>query len=200
VREVAKLGCGVFLDLKFHDIPSTVSGAMKSVAALAGVRLVNMHALGGAEAMRAAAESLRSVIPDASQGPKLLGVTILTSMDEEAIHAVGLAGRLSTHAIRLARLAKKCGLDGVVSSAREAAAIRQACGRNFIILVPGVRPHTVGAKNLRDDQARTATPAEAIRSGADYIVVGRPITAAADPVAAAKAVLQEIESALRDRV
>jgi orotidine-5'-phosphate decarboxylase len=200
VREVAALGCGVFLDLKFHDIPSTVSGAMRAVATLPGVRLVNMHALGGAELMRAAAESLRTAIPNGSERPKLLGVTILTSMDEKAIHSVGLSGKLSTHAVRLARLAKKSGLDGVVSSAREAAAIRRACGKNFIILVPGVRPRVPGAKNSRDDQARTATPAEAIRAGADYIVVGRPITAASDPVAAASAVLQEIESALHGRV
>jgi orotidine-5'-phosphate decarboxylase len=200
VREIAALGCGVFLDLKFHDIPNTVSGAMRSVATLPGVRLVNMHALGGAEVMRAAAENLRSAVPNGSERPKLLGVTILTSMDEKAIHTVGLAGKLSTHAVRLARLAKKSGLDGAVSSAREAAAIRRACGKDFIILVPGVRPRVPGAKHSRDDQARTATPAEAIRAGADYIVVGRPITAAIDPAAAANAVLQEIESALHGRV
>jgi orotidine-5'-phosphate decarboxylase len=201
VREISALGCGVFLDLKFHDIPHTVSGAMRSVATLPGVRLVNMHALGGAETMRAAAESLRSAIPHGSERPKLLGVTILTSMDEKAIHTVGLAGKLSTHAVRLARLAKKSGLDGAVSSAREAAAIRRACGKDFIILVPGVRPRVQVSRQSRgDDQARTATPSEAIRAGADYIVVGRPITAASDPLAAANAVLQEIESALHGRV
>jgi orotidine-5'-phosphate decarboxylase len=147
--------------------------------------------------MKAAAEALRRAVPRGRARPKLLGVTILTSMDAKAMRAVGICGKPLARAVHLARLAKKCGLDGVVSSAHEAAHIRRACGPGFIILVGGVRPAEHGRK---DDQARVATPAEAIRAGADYLVVGRPITGAKDPHAVASAILEEMRLALRSRV
>ena len=155
--------------------------------------------------MRAAAKSrdesiFTKSIPK-SQLPKLIGVTVLTSMDNRALREVGIAGPTSSRVVKLARLARKAGLDGVVASPQEVRAIRRACGKDFLIVVPGVRPE-VGATSGRtrrrnaDDQARVATPAEAIRAGADYLVVGRPITGAPDPESAARAILEEISSAL----
>jgi len=147
--------------------------------------------------MRGAVDALREAVPQKQRRPKLLAVTIVTSLDTEAMHAVGIPGAIKERAVHLARLARQSGLDGVVTSAHEARAIRSACGRRFIILVPGVRPNLDGK---RDDQARGATPAQAIRAGADYIVVGRPITAAQDPYAAAQAILEEIRRASSRRV
>jgi len=151
--------------------------------------------------MRAAVKARdASALPKAER-PKLLGVTILTSMDRGSMRVVGISGSPASRAVKLAGLARQAGLDGVVASPHEVRAIRRACGENFLIVVPGVRPE-VGAstgrapKRKRDDQARVATPAEAIRAGADYLVIGRPITAAPDPAAAARAILQEIGSAL----
>jgi len=136
-----------------------------------------------------------------TQRPKLLGVTILTSMDNAAMRKVGIAGPASRRVVTLARLARKAGMDGVVASPQEIRAIRRACGKDFLIVVPGVRPDVAGSsgresKGKTDDQARVATPREAIRDGADYLVVGRPITAAPDPEAAARAILDEIDAAL----
>ena len=136
-----------------------------------------------------------------AQRPKLLGVTILTSMDNGSLRTVGISGPASSRAVKLARLARQAGLDGVVASPHEIRAIRRACGKDFLIVVPGVRPVAGGssgrtAKRKIDDQARVATPAEAIRAGADYLVIGRPIAAATDPEAAARAILEEIASAL----
>lgn len=185
VKSIARCG-PVFLDLKFHDIPNTVAGAVASAARLPGVRLVNVHALGGLRMMRAAARA-----KPAPRRVKLLAVTILTSMDAAELRRVGISGTPAARVVALARLAKKAGLDGVVASPQEIRAIRRACGRNFLIVAPGVRP----AGAVRGDQSRVATPAEAIRAGADHIVVGRPITAAADPVAAAKSILREIATA-----
>ncbi len=147
--------------------------------------------------MKAAAKALRRATRKGQERPRLLGVTILTSMDARAMRAVGIAGKPLARAVQLARLAKKCGLDGVVTSTHEAAHIRRACGPGFIIVVVGVRPAESGRKY---DQARVATPTEAIRAGADYLVVGRPITAAKDPHAAASAILEEMRLALRSRV
>jgi orotidine-5'-phosphate decarboxylase len=195
-----QLGPGIFLDLKYHDIPNTVQGAVSAAAALPGVALLNVHALGGLEMMRAAAAARdNSKLPRAER-PKLLGVTILTSMDTASLRDVGIIGPASKRVVKLARLAKKAGLDGVVASAHEVRAIRRACGKEFLIVVPGVRPE-VGGKAERsakrsDDQARVATPAEAIRAGADYLVVGRPITGVPDPESAARTILDEIASAL----
>jgi orotidine-5'-phosphate decarboxylase len=201
VEKLRQLGVEIFLDLKYHDIPSTVSGAVSAAVKLPGVRLLDVHALGGLEMMRAAAKARNeSALPE-GQRPKLLGVTILTSMDHVTLRTVGISGPASSRAVKLARLAQRAGLDGVVASPKEVRAIRRACGKDFLVVVPGVRPEAAGGsgrktKRKADDQARVATPAEAIRSGADYLVIGRPITAAPDPEAAARAILDEIGSAL----
>jgi orotidine-5'-phosphate decarboxylase len=192
VRRVAKLGAGIFLDLKFHDIPNTVAGAVRAAAALPAVQLVNVHALGGKEMMKAAARAVRGL----KNRPKVLGVTIITSMNEEALREVGILGPLSKRVVKLANLAKRAGLDGVVASPLEVADIRIACGKQFLTIVPGIRP----ASAPKGDQSRTATPEEAIRAGADYLVVGRPITEAKDPRKAAQEILDEISAALHRRV
>jgi orotidine-5'-phosphate decarboxylase len=204
VAQLDKLGSGIFLDLKFHDIPNTVKGAVTSAMGLPGVRLLDVHALGGLEMMRAAVKARDEAagLDAKSQMPKLLAITILTSMDNAALKAVGVAGPASKRVVQLARLAKKAGMDGVVASPQEVRAIRRACGRDFLIVVPGIRPVVASGsagkrKSNSDDQARVATPAEAIRAGADYLVIGRPITAAPDPVSVARAILEEIGSALR---
>ena len=195
VREVAALGPGIFLDLKFHDIPNTVAGAVLSSAAMTGVQLVNVHALGGSAMMKAAAQAISAGVPMGSDRPRLLAVTILTSMDYQAMREAGIGGPPKARAVKLARLAKKAGVDGVVASVQEAREIRKACGREFLIVTPGVRSKEKTASPKEDDQARTATPAEAIRAGADFLVVGRPILAAADPRAAAQAIVEEIAAA-----
>jgi orotidine-5'-phosphate decarboxylase len=193
VRQMAALGAGVFLDLKFHDIPNTVKGAVSAAAKLPAVRLLNVHATGGIEMMRAAAKALSVALPGARR-PKLLAVTILTSLDQRALREIGMSGSPGSRAVSLARLAQRAGLDGVVASPHEIKSIRRTCGSGFLIVVPGVRP--AGGRRRRDDQARVATPGEAIRAGADYLVVGRPITAAPDPPAAARAILAEIAAAM----
>ena len=195
VNSLARLGPGIFLDLKFYDIPNTVAGAVSAAATLPGVRLMTVHALGGVEMMRAAKKVLSGCA--ASRRPKLLAVTLLTSLDAAEMRRVGLSGQPEAQALKLALLARKAGLDGVVASAHEARRIRRACGPRFVIVVPGVRP---AARAARDDQARVATPAKAIRAGADYIVVGRPITAATDPRAAALAIVEEMAQAQRRRI
>jgi orotidine-5'-phosphate decarboxylase len=197
VRRLAELGVGIFLDLKYHDIPNTVAGAVAAAAALPGVQLLNIHSTGGLEMMRAAAEALAACTLHGPR-PKLLGVTILTSMDRKALRQVGIGGSPRDRVVSLARLAKRAGLDGVVASPQEVAQIRRACGRNFLTVIPGVRPvaseKTSGQR--RDDQARVATPRTTIRAGADYLVVGRPITAAPDPRAATQAIVEEISVAM----
>jgi orotidine-5'-phosphate decarboxylase len=145
--------------------------------------------------MRAAAEARDNAKLPRQQRPKLIGVTILTSMDTAALRAVGISGSASSRVVKLARLAKQAGLDGVVASPQEVRAIRRACGKDFLIVVPGVRP-AVGSGIEKDDQSRFATPTEAIRGGADYLVIGRPITGAPDPQAAARAILEEMAYAL----
>ena len=189
VRELSRLGFGIFLDLKFHDVPSTVAGAVAAAAELPGVRLLTLHSLGGVPMMRAA----RKAVGQARNSPRLLGVTILTSLDSAALGRLGLGGPASSRAIKLACLAKEARLDGVVASSREVRAIRKSCGQDFLIVVPGIRPSWADA----NDQARTGTPAEAIRAGADYLVVGRPITASRNPRSAALRILDEISRALR---
>ncbi|HYW66842.1 MAG TPA: orotidine-5'-phosphate decarboxylase [Candidatus Dormibacteraeota bacterium] len=195
VRQVAQLGADVFLDLKFHDIPNTVAGAVLASAAIPGVQLVNVHALGGSAMLRAAAQAISAGVPMGADRPRLLAVTILTSMDHKAIREVGIAGPPEARVVKLAKLAQKAGVDGVVASVRETKAIRKACGRDFLIVTPGVRSKDTTAGARRDDQMRTATPREAIRAGADFIVVGRAILAAADPRAAAQEIVDEIASA-----
>lgn len=195
VKQVAALGNGIFLDLKFHDIPNTVAGAVLSAAAMPGVQLVNVHALGGAAMLQAAAQAVSAGVPMGADRTRLIAVTILTSMDHKTMREAGISGTPITSAVKLARLAKKCGVDGVVASVQEAKAIRKACGREFLIATPGVRPAEKSSEKAKDDQARTATPAQAIKAGADYMVVGRPIIAAADPRAAAQSIVDEIAAA-----
>ncbi len=192
VREVARAEVGVFLDLKFHDIPNTV-GRAAAAAARTGAAIVNCHAAGGSEMMKAFGEEGRAAAAKAGlPAPRLIAVTILTSLDAASVRAVGLSGSPREAALRLAVLARDAGLDGVVCSPDEIEAIRAACGKDFLLVVPGVRP----AGAAPGDQKRVATPAEAIERGADVLVVGRPITGAPDPAAAARAVLSEIAAAI----
>ena len=191
VHALVESGAGVFLDLKLHDIPNTV-GRAAAAAARTGASIVNCHALGGAEMMKAFAEGARDAAAKAGHpAPKLIAVTILTSLDAAAVRAVGLEGSPREAALRLAILAKESGLDGIVCSPEEIEAIRAALGNDFLLVVPGVRPRGEAA----GDQRRVATPYEAIRAGADLLVVGRPITGAPDPAAAARAIVAEIAAA-----
>jgi orotidine-5'-phosphate decarboxylase len=187
VREVAS-SARVFLDLKLHDIPNTVARAA-AAAARSGASMVNVHASGGRAMLAAAREALAF-----AGAPKLIAVTLLTSLDAGALSDLPLAGEPGSIALKLARLAKDCGLDGVVCSAQDLAAIRTACGRDFLTVVPGIRP--AGADLA--DQKRAATPAAALQAGADVLVIGRPVTAAPDPDAALSSILSEIESASRE--
>ena len=183
VREIVGRGEKVFLDLKYHDIPHTVAEAVGE-AGLLGVSLLTVHALGGKAMIEAAVGALPAV------GSRLLAVTVLTSHDEASLGEIGLPGAVSGTVQRLARLAQQARADGVVASPLEAGAVRSACGPDFLIVTPGIRP--AGAR--ADDQARAATPAAAVKAGADYVVVGRPIAQAGDPAAAAAAIVREIES------
>ena len=186
VRKVVATGLPVFADVKFHDIPNTVAGAAREIARL-GATIFNIHVSGGEAMMRAAVEAARGVDPKM----KIIGVTILTSMNDADLDAVGPRGPALAQVERLATLAKHCGLDGVVCSPRETTLVRKACGPDFLIVTPGVRP--LGSDLA--DQRRVTTPADAMRAGSDILVIGRPITAAADPAAAARAIAQEIEAA-----
>jgi len=183
VRALVARNQRVFLDLKYHDIPNTVAAAVKSAAGL-GVSLLTLHGLGG----RAMLEAAAGARPD---GPlRLLAVTVLTSHDEASLADIGLAGPLSDSVRRLARLARDAGIDGVVASPLEARLLREACGKGFLIVTPGVRP--AGAQ--AGDQSRLATPAGALSAGADYLVVGRPVIEAPDPAAAVAAIVQDMKS------
>jgi len=185
VHEIVARGEKVFLDLKFHDIPNTVAGAVASASRL-GVSLLDVHGLGGRAMLEAAVGALPAM------GTRLLAITILTSHDDASLDQVGVNGSVAESVRRLALLARHAGLDGVVASPHEVALIREACGPDFLIVTPGIRPS--GAAH--GDQARPATPGAALRHGADYLVVGRPITAAEAPEAAADAIVREMESAL----
>ncbi len=184
VRRLVGRSERVFLDLKYHDIPNTVAGAVRAACAL-GVDLVDVHALGGTKMIAAAAQA------KAGQRTRLLAITILTSHDAETLAELGLSGPIPDAVVRLARLAQAAGADGVVASPQEATIIREACGRDFLIVTPGIRP----AGSATQDQARAATPASALAAGTDYIVVGRPILEAADPAGAAQAVVAELACA-----
>ena len=181
VREIVGRGERVFLDLKYHDIPNTVSGAIAAASRL-GVTLVDVHGLGGRAMMEAAVGALPAT------GTRLLAITVLTSHDEAALERIGLGGPIPGAVRRLALLAREAGVDGVVASPHEVALVREACGPDFLIVTPGIRP----AGAAKGDQARLATPAAALAAGADYLVVGRPITEAADPAAAADAIVREM--------
>jgi orotidine-5'-phosphate decarboxylase len=189
VSEVAAAGSRVFLDLKFHDIPNTVGRAV-AAAARSGASMLNVHASGGREMLVAARESVER----ATSRPLLIGVTLLTSLDSRALADLPIAGTPESIARRLAMLCRDCGLDGVVCSATDLAGIRSACGLAFQTIVPGIRP----SGGDPGDQKRIATPTQALRAGADILVVGRPITAAADPEAALECFLSEIESAVME--
>jgi orotidine-5'-phosphate decarboxylase len=186
VRRVVDLGVPVFLDAKLHDIPNTVAGAMRAACDL-GVAMVTLHAAGGPAMLRAAVEATR----EAGRAPLLLGVTVLTSMDEADLRATGVSGKALDQVLRLADLAVASGLRGLVCSPMEIAPLRQRFGREVKLVVPGIRP--AGARP--DDQKRTMTPAEVIAAGADFLVVGRPITGAPDPRAAALSIAAEIAAA-----
>ena len=192
VRLVQDRGGDVFLDLKYHDIPNTV--AMAGLEALRlGVRMFNVHALGGFEMMAKLVAEIDKVCPRGNpERPLLLAVTILTSSTEETLRGVGIDRPITVMVPKLARLAKDAGMDGVVASPQEVGLIRDACGDDFLVITPGVRP----AFAAQDDQKRITTPADALRSGADYLVIGRPISAAADPALAAEMILQEMQDAL----
>ena len=183
IEKLRGAGFGVFLDLKFHDIPSTVAGACAAAAEL-DVWMINVHALGG----RAMMEAAREALSRRSAPPKLVAVTVLTSMGVTDMEEIGLAGGPQEAVLRLARLTQACGLDGVVCSAQETGALRRQLGGEFCLVTPGIRP----AGAAQDDQERVATPHQAIAGGADYLVIGRPITRAADPLAALRAINAEI--------
>ena len=186
VKAVQRHGGQVFLDLKYHDIPNTVASAMLEAARL-GVQMANLHALGGAEMMETAVNAMHREFSDAER-PRLLAVTILTSSTTQTLRQVGIEYSVQDMVVRLARLAKASGMDGVVASPLEIGLIREACGPDFLIVTPGVRPSFAAV----DDQKRIMTPAEAVSCGADYLVIGRPISKAADPPQAAECIAAEI--------
>jgi len=195
VDMVHQAGNRVFLDLKFHDIPHTVSKAVAETVRM-GVFMTNVHASGGKAMMEAAAKSAKEEAEGLGREPPLvLGVTVLTSMDEEALSETGMKGPPDQAVTRLAALADQSGLAGVVASPLEASSIRKAHGKNFIIVCPGVRPEGLD----KEDQRRTATPAKAMAAGADCLVVGRPIRDAEDPPAAAADILRQISRAKKER-
>ncbi len=191
IRDIAELGLPIFLDVKLHDIPNTVAGAIRSLAPLAPYYLT-LHAAGGEEMLRAARDAAHEEAARLTlTPPRLLAVTVLTSLDEGDLTQQGVAGPAGEQVVRLAELALRAEIDGIVSSPREIEAIRAACGEGFDIVVPGIRPGGGGAH----DQKRVMTPGEAVRAGASALVIGRPITAAADPAQAAAEIRQEVDAA-----
>ena len=193
VRRLVDTGARVFLDLKFHDIPNTVAQAVDA-AVRTGAWMINVHASGGSAMMQAAARAGAEAAAAAKRPePLLIGVTVLTSMDAAALTATGVGRPLLDQVLALAGMAQAAGLQGVVASPHETAAIRKVCGPDFAIVTPGIRGASAGQE--KNDQARTMGPAEAVNAGATYIVVGRPIIAAPDPKAAAQAIVEELSSA-----
>jgi orotidine-5'-phosphate decarboxylase len=182
VRTIAETGAKVFLDLKLHDIPNTVSGAVRAAAAF-GVEMLTIHLSGGESMIRAAVEAAQGRVT-------VLGVTVLTTQTTETLATMGITEELEPHVIRLAQLGVECGVNGLVASAREAAVLRKRFRHVIKIVTPGIRP----AWAATGDQKRVTTPVEAIQAGADYLVIGRPITADADPVAALQRVLAELQT------
>ena len=183
VEELVKRDFGVFLDLKFHDIPNTVAKACEAAAKL-GVWMLNVHASGG----RAMMEAARNAVDKSSERPLLIAVTVLTSMNQAALNEIGISGNLQDQVLRLALLTEQSGLDGVVCSAQEAALLRQHVRQDFCLVTPGIRP----AAASKDDQSRVVTPADALQQGSSYLVIGRPITQAADPLQALHSIIEEI--------
>lgn len=194
IRRLNTYGKTVFVDLKLHDIPNTVAGAVDSLVRQ-GAGFLNVHAQGGPDMMRAACEAAQKAARDTNQPtPKLIAVTLLTSLSEQQLreHLFVESASVTEYVQHLAIQAKKCGLDGVVCSAQEASAIREVCGPDFMLVTPGIRPR--GSET--QDQARVISPANALQRGANYLVVGRPITAASDPREATESILAEMREAL----
>jgi len=186
VERVHERGFEVFLDLKFHDIPNTVAGACRSAAKL-GVWMMNVHASGGEAMLRAAREAISTV----ARPPLLIAVTVLTSLTSDDLERVGYTGSVMENVERLARIARACGLDGVVCSAQEATLVRKATGDDFVLVTPGIRLQS----DNRDDQARVVTPRDAVRLGANYLVIGRPITGSPDPAATLQSINESLDEA-----
>jgi orotidine-5'-phosphate decarboxylase len=191
VDMVHAAGSRVFLDLKYHDIPTTVAKAGCEAARM-GVFIFNVHALGGSAMIAETAKAVREMATQAgAPAPLILAVTILTSMTESDLAEIGIHEPVEQVVVRLARLAQAAGADGVVASPREIGLIKKACGTDFVVLTPGIRP----AASTQDDQKRTMTPAQALAAGADFLVIGRPVTQAPDPQAAARAIASELDAA-----
>lgn len=189
ITYLSEQGKEVFLDLKLHDIPNTVGKSLAALTGMPGITMLNVHASGGPAMMAAAATNVKNkAIAMGIQAPKLIGVTVLTSINDDEWQALGYDMDLSAQVVHLAMLAKKSGLDGVVASPQEAVKIREACGDDFIIVTPGIRPAGVAI----NDQSRIATPAGALENGAHHLVIGRPITAAPNPRQAAEEILEEM--------
>lgn len=189
VTMIQERGTKVFLDLKFHDIPNTVAKAVEEVVRL-GVFMFNVHAMGGFEMMQRAVESSQAKAAELAKSPPiLLAVTMLTSIEAKALPSLGISSSLEEQVLRLALMAQKAGLDGVVASAQEIEAIKKECGSDFLVVTPGIRFKL----SPGDDQKRTLSPQEAIQQGSDYIIIGRPITQSSDPRRALKKVIQDIE-------
>ncbi len=189
VRQIQELGGEIFLDLKFHDIPNTVAKAAIEATRL-GVKMFNVHASGSLEMMRMTVKEVKRVCRQQNlRKPIMLAVTVLTSLNQDDLERVGVERKVADQVVRLALLTKEAGMDGVVASPHEVADIREACGRRFVIVTPGIRP----SDGNRNDQQRVMTPQEAVRGGVDYIVVGRPIIEAKDPVAAARAIVADMQ-------
>lgn len=189
VRQIQELGGEIFLDLKFHDIPNTVAKAAIEATRL-GVKMFNVHASGSLEMMRTTVKEVKRVCRQQKlRKPIMLAVTVLTSLNQDDLERVGVERKVADQVVRLALLTKEAGMDGVVASPHEVADIREACGRRFVIVTPGIRP----SDGNRNDQQRVMTPQEAIRGGVDYVVVGRPIIEAKDPVAAARAIVADMQ-------
>ena len=190
VRLVQELGGEIFLDLKFHDIPNTVAKASVEATRM-GVKMFNVHASGSLEMMRTTVKEVRRVCrQEKRRRPLMLAVTVLTSLNQEDLKRVGVERKVAAQVVRLALLTKEAGMDGVVASPHEVADIREQCGRRFVIVTPGIRP----ASGDRGDQKRVMTPADAVRGGVDYIIVGRPVIESKDPVGAAREIVAEMES------
>jgi orotidine-5'-phosphate decarboxylase len=189
VQLIQELHGEIFLDLKFHDIPNTVAKAAVEATRL-GVKMFNVHASGSLEMMRMTVKEVERVCrQEKLRRPIMLAVTVLTSLNQDDLQRVGVEHEVADQVVRLALLTKDASMDGVVASPHEVAVIRKACGRSFVIVTPGIRP----ADGKRNDQQRVMTPREAVRAGVDYIVVGRPILEAADPVGAARAIVADME-------
>ena len=191
VRELAESGIKIFLDLKFHDIPNTVAKAAVEAARL-GVWMFNVHSIGGSEMMKRTVGAVREVCEkDNLPVPKIIGVTVLTSSNEEALHEIGIERKVEEQVLNLAKLTAKCGLDGVVASPLEVGPIRNAIARSdFLIVTPGIRPDFA----TNNDQKRVMTPVDALETGSDYLIIGRPVIDAPDRLAAVKSILADMES------